>query len=1130
MVLRTNANKEHQQQTSPSPHSSFRRRRSKETAIGFHGGNTESFSERVDTSHAIVDNPGTSGKHQSHHSSSDVPMPSEHSRPCPAARLVLLTVQNAVRMGARTQLNMCPPGRARREMQAILRQRSRQTPHANRARITSGDVSGGPFSLEKLLGADIYSRYDLQEEEFLVNVSALDADNEEDASSGDDEDLIDVDELFSDKSKSLTDYEKSPLSHEPLYAPFGTAASRGLAQSGKDNNIGSSKLPFNRRKIRYFDAVNAPDKVSARAYLQNELARAKKQANLILVRNIQRQQREERKRLRLGKGEVTDEGSDEEFESSSERILLDQGVTQLEKPMSPSFAAALVLESLEINKAESLEGMAKCYDGIVNAGMALLEAHAGGAPGKSESKHGSRADVLSALTPLLITSLEQPSGEAILMLAKLRRMCGTYRYQRRFVQRVAPLLIRPPQGASWCLRHQNDMEPILAAAELILDSAFDIFSKGWYDRGQLILADSKRAETLDSAAKQLRTLSHDPADSGFKLGFTNGSHGKWLTTVKKRKEVGGSSIEPLNEREVVAIVHQIKLSISNVMATDWSRLTVHSDSIRPHRRVYQSRRPSALQSDASPKHTSPSPRSPARGFAYGKPSSPSPGIPTLSDSENVFGPSFSSLPLERATSPPPPPVPAKSMLFGSEISSSSDQDDLSPKQTTIMPSNTLQKSPKSPKRSTEYARSMDAQMAPLSPKRVKSPREGWVGSAVSTPLSPANSVGTSGSGEFVPYRPSAASYALGSSTSVIAANYRTLTSTAAERKRTVAACRALRAQIQRFEDAFFQLHGRPPKGNAERAPLATTYAQYREWKRAIRADAACRIQALLRGARTRSMLLRSSNPMFSKIVANRSGRIGYIGSFDKISLPTDLDNNETGTPSPVATSKFVLPSSSLDQWANPGVVNDRRLFAAQSEPGSPPSAAYSELSLDELQSRKRDLKRQLRQYDMNFARRHGRMPVKAEKEPIRHLYESYNALKAQISQMEQDSRSSQSPSVVARSSISSEALTMASEGGIDESRGVDRSRQNVIRRASKDSPPTPESSQVTKEFAPTQDLNALRTEKSELHQMLRSYERDFFEKHRRQVSSFSDIRPVASQYRRYKEIKRAIAALQQADA
>lgn len=56
-----------------------------------------------------------------------------------------------------------------------------------------------------------------------------------------------------------------------------------------------------------------------------------------------------------------------------------------------------------------------------------------------------------------------------------------------------------------------------------------------------------------------------------------------------------------------------------------------------------------------------------------------------------------------------------------------------------------------------------------------------------------------------------------------------------------------------------------------------------------------------------------------------------------------------------------------------------------------------------------------------------------------------------------------------------------------------------------------------------EDLTSLKAEKATLHQMLRSYEKDFFKQHKRQVSSFADIRPVASQYRRYKEIKKAIA-------
>ena len=64
------------------------------------------------------------------------------------------------------------------------------------------------------------------------------------------------------------------------------------------------------------------------------------------------------------------------------------------------------------------------------------------------------------------------------------------------------------------------------------------------------------------------------------------------------------------------------------------------------------------------------------------------------------------------------------------------------------------------------------------------------------------------------------------------------------------------------------------------------------------------------------------------------------------------------------------------------------------------TASLGDLSLSDLVSQKRDLKALLKSYDLNFARDHGRMPVKAEKEPIRHLYEQYNALKAHITMLE----------------------------------------------------------------------------------------------------------------------------------
>ena len=64
----------------------------------------------------------------------------------------------------------------------------------------------------------------------------------------------------------------------------------------------------------------------------------------------------------------------------------------------------------------------------------------------------------------------------------------------------------------------------------------------------------------------------------------------------------------------------------------------------------------------------------------------------------------------------------------------------------------------------------------------------------------------------------------------------------------------------------------------------------------------------------------------------------------------------------------------------------------------------------------------------------------------------------------------------------------------------------------------------------TADLSNLKSEKQQLHQMLRAYEKEFFRDHQRQGSSYADIRPVAAQYRRYKEIKKNIMALQQQQA
>ena len=74
-----------------------------------------------------------------------------------------------------------------------------------------------------------------------------------------------------------------------------------------------------------------------------------------------------------------------------------------------------------------------------------------------------------------------------------------------------------------------------------------------------------------------------------------------------------------------------------------------------------------------------------------------------------------------------------------------------------------------------------------------------------------------------------------------------------DRKLTVRACRVLRLQIKAFEDAFAETSKRRPRGS-DRRPLASTYRQYRDWKRCIRHDAAAAIQGLCRRRRARPMV------------------------------------------------------------------------------------------------------------------------------------------------------------------------------------------------------------------------------------------------------------------------------------
>jgi len=1278
-----------------------------------------------DSAHASAGSLGASSSGQSPSTSGIKPPP----RPCHAARMALLCVQNAIYMGARTQLALCPPGRARRKLAGKLRERRDRDGGPSRmgvaaaggavnaslargrlgrvasvssstsasASITARMLAEDGLNIERILGEEGMREYDRSEDECIGNPEyynrEVNSDGEElieDPSSGDDDDL-DVDGDDGRIPRSNDPVSSRYVQREPLFTPSGsdpsTQSQNGTSGAIAGGSAASGKLPFNQRKVRWFDSVTASDRNAARRYLQTELSKLRNRDGATLVKHLQMMQRRERRLLETGK-ESVDTLSDEEEEDAVQALEMTAvglGITSLPDNMTSSLSAALVLEGLSLNPLESVEGMSKCYDAIVAAGAALLDAEldgsraAGGnvttptaaaASLSSSRKKPSKSEIMAALAPVLITTLEQPSGETILALANLRRMCGTKRYQRRFVQRVAPSLIRPPSAAMWCLRHQSDMEAILAAAEMLFDMAHEIFSTGWHERGRQILADSVRADALRAAAEQLKSLSSPQSGdsslitglSGARLQGRGGALKKGATPIKE-------GVEPLAEWEVLAVDIEIRNSINNIFSRDWSRQIVTSPSVPRddasvgsyrHRRGISSGKPKPIEGERpaeisstslvpsapsailqpppspvaalSPRahHKAPIPLSPASQMPpasssqmgqanpeyFGGPSvGPPPSGATESNVTAPVSPSSRKTPkkvvndVSDSRTPPHTPTPTQQMIGTPPRSPTNDPNRLKAIEQPGF-DGTLVAAPQLPSMTAA-----DAASAPLTPSRMPQTHAIVHSPAPLSPMSVGNA--SYSSMDSAHRAASGASVsAAGNQTaqqSAQTAYLRTLTSTAAERKRTVAACRALRAQISRFEEAFVQLHGRPPKTASERAPLATTYAQYREWKRAIRADAACRIQALFRGARVRWMLLRSSNPRMSRVVMTRAGRPDFaanghrgaepVGSnavvkagrssqnhvLNKISIPVEIGGDKAESlATPILTQKpsgsspragSLMPSGETEisnsdeanspgqpaapalspNWSgNPPNMSVAERMARRDESSSSAGSMYSsstptgpspsgrvpisnltfggvhinDLPVQDLNARKRELKQQLKQYDMNFAKIHGRMPVKAEKEPIRHLYESYNALKARITYLEREGTVVSGPPMpYRRSSADRASLSNASTGSVgsaasdassgDEGLADIHEPQRTSARASLSSEPS------TPAGAPSQDLAALKAEKGQLHQMLRSYEKDFFKLHNRQVSSFADIRPVASQYRRYKEIKKAIAAAQQ---
>ena len=120
-----------------------------------------------------------------------------------------------------------------------------------------------------------------------------------------------------------------------------------------------------------------------------------------------------------------------------------------------------------------------------------------------------------------------------------------------------------------------------------------------------------------------------------------------------------------------------------------------------------------------------------------------------------------------------------------------------------------------------------------------------------------------------------------------------------------------------------------------------------------------------------------------------------------------------------------------------------------------------------------------------FKKRHGHMPSKIEKEPIRHLYVKYNEIKNTLSEKEGKGEEASTKGSTSEVVVDLASSTASSSGG----------------------------------SVKASNLKALLIEKRSLQAKLRDYESKFELSQGRKVKYHKDISPVENDYQRYKLLK-----------
>lgn len=169
-------------------------------------------------------------------------------------------------------------------------------------------------------------------------------------------------------------------------------------------------------------------------------------------------------------------------------------------------------------------------------------------------------------------------------------------------------------------------------------------------------------------------------------------------------------------------------------------------------------------------------------------------------------------------------------------------------------------------------------------------------------------------------------------------------------------------------------------------------------------------------------------------------------------------------------------------------------------------------SLESLRLQKDAVKRELKLFDVHFAKFYGRQPSRLDKECLRKLYEFHKQLKAYIAseEVKLERRHSHAALVESKTLINSHNLPPAVSGG------GGPGAQSV----------TPK--QVPLDQLQAMDVKVLKAEKRALKIKLRRFEDEFIRQNGQKPQSYQEVGIIREDYSRYKFLKEQLQAVEQA--